>query len=184
MSNRGKFLFAIFGLMFLALIIWVVQTTPNEPPPTEKISPPKVMEYEGNILSEEVNGVKVWDLTAEHMVVDVETQNAELNNLIGHFYQQDGSSIEIKANYGTVENDSKNIHIEGDVIATTSEGAKLSSDKMDWQNKEGTLTAMGKIKLTKDDIMATGDIAESKDGFKHFLLKGHAHIIKGIKDKQ
>ena len=180
MSTRGKILLSIFGILFASLVIWVVSTTPDKPPKIEKIEPPKTMEYEGNTLSEEVNGIKIWDLTAERMVIDIETQNAELDNLVGHFYQKDGQSIELHADHGTYENETKNVHIEGNIIVTTSEGAKLTGGTLDWISKDEMLIANTKVKITKDDMQATGDRAESSDGFKHFWLKGHAHIIKGI----
>ena len=184
MSVKSKIFFASLGLMFAALVIWVVQTTPDAPPPAEKIEPPKVMEYEGNTLSEEVNGVKIWDLTAKKMRVDIETKNAELTDLVGHFYQSDGSSIELRAKRGIYEDSTKNVQVEGDVVVTTNDGAKLTSKKLNWQNNEGILTALDTVKITKDDIVATGDKAESKDGFKHFWLKGRAHIIKGVQTPQ
>lgn len=184
MSTRGKILLSIFGLMFAALIFWVVSTTPKEPPKVEKVMPPKVMEYEGNTISEEVNGVKIWDLTADKVLIEVKTQNAELQNIVGHFYQEDGKSIELRAKYGNYDNESKNVHVEGDVVVTTSEGAKLTSDKLDWISQDELLIAKGKVKILKDDIQATGDRAESKDGFRRFLLKGRAHIIKGIQNVQ
>ncbi len=182
MSSRGKILLSIFGIAFVALIIWVVQTTPDSPPPIDKVKPPTSMEYEGNTISEEVNGVKIWDLTADKVTIDIKTQNAELQNIVGHFYQEDGKSIELNADYGTYENDNKNVHVEGHVIVTTSEGAKLTSGKLDWISKDEILIASDKVKILKDDVQATGDRAESKDGFRRFLLKGRAHIIKGIKN--
>ena len=184
MSVKGKILFAIIGLAFTALVVWVVRTTPDAPPPVEKIDPPKIMQYEGNTLSEEVNGVKIWDLTAENMTIDIETKNAAFKNLLGHFYQEDGSSIELKAEHGIYDNDKKNMHIEGNVIVTTSEGAELKSEKLDWNGNESILTANEKVKITKDDIVATGDQAESKDGFRHFRLKGRVHIVKGGESSQ
>ena len=216
MSTNGKILLAIFGLFFIGVVIWVVQTTPDSPPPLNKVEPPKTMEYEGNTISEEVNGVKIWDLTAEKVIVDLATQNAELINPIGHFYQENGKTIELKANHGNYENDSKNvllegnvigqlnqtdgrsielhadicnytnedqnIHVEGSIAVTTSDGAKLTSGKLDWNGKNDTLIATEKVRITKDDMRATGDSAESRDGFSHFWLRGNAHIIKGVKN--
>ena len=40
------------------------------------------------------------------------------------------------------------------------------------------------VKILKDDMQAFGDRAESKDGFKHFFLKGHARVLKGVKNDE
>ena len=178
MDRNIKILIGIIAIAFVGLVIWVVQTTPDAPIPVEKVEPPKTMEYEGNTISEEVNGVKIWDLTADKAVIDIENQQSRLTNIVGHFYQEDGSTIELTAQAGLYDQLSKNVHIEGNVVVTTSQGAKLTSDKLDWNNEEATLTASEKVKISKDDIRASGDTALSNDGFKHFILRGHAHIIK------
>ena len=183
MDKKWKIFFAILTLGFAILVIWVVKTTPDTPK-IEKIEIPKTMEYEGNTISEEINGVKLWDLTADKIIVGIETQIAEMNNVVGHFYQSDGKSIELKANSGSYDNVSRNVHLEENVIVTTSEGAKLTSDKLDWNFDNETLTATDKVKISKDDIRASGDMAESRDGFKHFKLKGRVHIIKGVNENQ
>ena len=184
MDKKWKILLSALGIGFVCLVVWVVTNTPDAPPPVDKIEPPMTMEYVGNTISEEVNGVKIWDLTAEKVIVDVKTQNAELRNLTGHFYQQDGKSIELRAKYGNYDNTSKNVHVEGDVTITTDDNAKLTSVKLDWINADNLLIATDKVQISKDDIRASGDRAESSDGFKNFKLKGRAHIIKGIKDEQ
>lgn len=180
MNRNEKILLAIIAIAFTCLVVWVVSTTPDTPPALEKVEPPKTMEYEGNTISEEVNGVKIWDLTASKVIVDIEKQQSYLNNIVGHFYQNDGSSIELTAETGLYDQTTQNVHIEGKVVVTTSKGAKLTSDKLDWNNKEGILTATDKVKISKDDIRASGDMALSKDGFTNFIIKGNAHIIKGI----
>ena len=184
MSKKVKWLITFAGLMFAALVVWVVKTTPDAPPPVEKSTLPLQMEYEGNELSEEVNGVKIWDLTAERMIVDANTQNAELEKLIGHFYQADGRSIEFRAEHGAYNYETKDIYVNGNIFVETSDGARLICDQLGWVNKDGMLIALDNVKIIRDDIKATGDRAESADGFKHFWLKGHAHITKGMQPEE
>lgn len=180
MSKNWKRLIGLGALLFAALVIWVVATTPTEPPPLEHIDRPTTMEYEGNELSEEVNGVRLWDLTADRMVVDANTQDAELTKLVGHFYQADGRSIEFRADHGVYEYSTKDIHIDGNISVETSDGARLLSGKLDWINADGLLVATEDVKISRGDLKATGERAESSDGFKRFWLKGKAHITKGL----
>ena len=180
MSKNVKRLLMASAVMFVGLIVWVVKTTPDAPPKIDKVPAPMTMEYEGNELTEEVNGVRIWDLTAERMIVDANTQDAELEKLVGHFYQADGRSVEFRAEHGVYDYETKNIYVENNIIVETSDGARLLCDKLGWVNADGMLIAVENVKITRDDIKATGDRAESADGFKHFWLKGHAHIIKGV----
>ena len=184
MNTKLKIFLAVLGIAFVGVIIWAVTTTPDAPTATDKVESPTLMEYVGNTISEEVDGVKVWELTAGKAIVDIPTQNAALQDIVGHFYQKDGRTIELRAKFGFYENTTKNVRAEGDVIITTDDGAKLTCGKLDWLNTEYKLVAYEKVSIKKDDIKATGDIAESNDGFRNFKLKGNAHIIKGVKDEK
>ena len=179
MSSKGKWLVSALGLMFVALVVWVVQTTPEGPPKVDKSPTPMTMEYEGNELAEDINGVRIWDLTADRMVVDANMQSADLVKLVGHFYQTDGRTIEFRAEHGVYDYSTHDIHIDGNITVETSDGARLLSGKLDWINADGMLVATEDVKISRDDVKATGDRAESTDGFQHFWLKGHAHITKG-----
>ena len=182
MDTKLKILLALIGVAFVCVVVWAVATTPEAPtlPTVNNSESPDVVNYVGNTISEEVNGVKVWELTAEKSAINIITQDAELQNIIGHFYQKNGRIVELRAKSGTYDNTTKNVHVEGDVIVTTDDGAKLTSVKLDWLNNEYKLIAKEKVNITKDDIKATGDMAESIDGFRHFKIKGHAHIVKGV----
>lgn len=184
MSTRGKILLGTISLLFVCLVVWVIRTTPEPPPDQPVIDTEKKMVYDGNTLSEERNGKRIWDLTAKRMETDLKSNNTELTELVGHFYREDGKSIELKAKHGIYQQDKQEIHIDGDVVATTSDGAKLTSDRLDWQEKEDMLVASGKVKVTKDDLEATGDRIESKDAFSHFWIRGNARIVKGAKKNE
>ena len=184
MENKFKILLVALGIAFIGLVVWVVKTTPDEPPPVEKVEPPKTVEYEGNTISEEKDGVKIWELTADKFTIGIATNIAEMQNIVGHFYQQDGRTIELHADTGTYYGENKNVHLKGHVIVTTSEGAKLTSDNLEWSSVDEIITATDKVKITRDDVFMSGDKAESKDGFRHFKLQGRVHIIKGANNEQ
>ena len=181
MNTKLKVLLAMLGIAFVGVVIWAVTTTPEAPSAVDKVESPTMMEYVGNTISEEVDGVKVWELTAGRALVDIPTQNAALQDIVGHFYQKDGKTIELRAKFGFYDNTTKNVRVEGDVSVTTEDGAKLTCVKLDWLNDEYKIIAYEKVSVTKDDIKATGDMVESNDGFRNFKLKGHAHIIKDVK---
>ena len=183
MSTKWKAFLGTFGLLFVCLVIWVVRTTPDAPAPVEKLDAPRAMTYEGNTLMEEKNGVKIWDISADSMQVDTTTQNVEMVNPVGHFYPQDGNTVELRAKHGTYNQMTKNVHVENEVTVTTKDGAKLTAETLDWVAGEELLIAMGKVKVTKDDLLAEGDRIEAQKGFQHFKIQGNAHIVKGVQDE-
>ena len=137
------------------------------------------MSYDGNVLSEEKNGRKIWDLTAEHIDVDVKTRDAKLEKLKGHFYAEDGRVVEVTADKGTYEDKTKNIVIVGNVDVKNSDGARLTSDELRWEAAKQLLAAVGSAKVTKEDMLATGERIESSDGFNKVKVIGKAHLAKG-----
>ena len=85
---------------------------------------------------------------------------------------------------GYYDQDSKDVHVEGDVVMTDGEGGKLETVHLDWLSEPAMLIATEDVKISKDDVRAFADRAESMNGFRKFLLKGNAHILKGVKDEE
>ena len=183
MENKTKILIAVLGILFICLVTWVVRTTPDAPPPSDYIEPPNFIEYENNVIVEEKNGVKIWELTSDKIRIDTNAQIAELDNIKGKFFKEDGKVLELTAVKGYYDQNSQNIHLDGDIVMLDGEGGKLTSVHLDWVDAEGLLFATEDVKISKDDMRAFADRAESKDGFKKFSLKGNAHILKGVKEE-
>jgi len=181
MSTRWKIFSGIIALLFVSLAVWVIRTTPEAPAPIDKVETPSTMSYGGNTITEEKNGVKLWDLTADSMEVETETQNVTMKNVTAHFYQKDGNTIELRAKNGMYNQLTKDIHADTEVVVTTKDGAKLTGDALDWRAAEEILVAQGKAKVTKDDMLAEGDRIEARDGLQKIKIQGHAHIVKGVK---
>lgn len=184
MDNKIKILIGVLAVLFVCLLTWVVRTTPDEPPPVEIIEPPTVMEYEGNTLTEEKDGITIWELTSEKIRVDANTHLAEFDKVHGKFFQADGKVLELTANKGHYDQDSKNVHVEGEVVVLDGDGGKLTGNNLDWISNEEKIVATGDVKISKDDMRAFADQAESMNGFQKFYLKGNARVLKGVKDDE
>ena len=182
MENKIKILIGVLGILFVCLVTWVVRTTPTEPPPSDYIEPPGFMEYENNTIVEEKNGVKIWELTSDKIRIDSNTQIAEFDNIKGKFFKEDGKVLELTAVKGYYDQTNHNVRLDGDIVMLDGEGGKLTSVHLDWVDAEDMLVATEDVKISKDDMRAFADRAESKDGFKKFFLKGNAHILKGVKE--
>lgn len=183
-SGKIKILVATAIVLFVCLIVWVIRTTPKPPPQIEKLDPPAIMEYEDNVIVEEKDGVKLWEIASDKIRVNTTTQAAEFENVHGKFYQEDGKILELTANKGNYDKQTGDVHVEGDVVVLDGEGGKITGEKLDWVGEEEMIVATENVKITKNDIQAFGDRAESKDGFKHFFLKGNARVLKGVKNEE
>mgnify|MGYP002867680286 CR=1 FL=1 len=141
MSGAGKIVAATVVVAAGALVFWAVSTVPQAPPPVKTDDSPRVMSYEDNVISEEKDGKKVWDLTAKTTKVDVDTQDAEMSDITGHYYGKDGQTVTLKADRGTYGKESKIVRLEGNIEATTTDGIKLTSAKLIWNGDEEILSA-------------------------------------------
>jgi LPS export ABC transporter protein LptC len=184
MSKMHKGLIAVAVAAFAALVVWAVATVPEPPAkPEAPVEENKVMRYDGNEISEEKNGRKIWDLTAEHIDVNIETRDAVLENLQGHFYAEDGRVVEVKASKGTYAEGTKDIVLSGNVEIKNSDGAQLNSDELRWDAQKEILAAIGNAKAVKEDMLATGDRIESSDGFNKIKISGKAYLRRGGETK-
>ncbi len=179
MSKKAKGIALVVLVGFVALVYWAVSTVPKPP---EKIidEPSRHMTYDNNTISEEKNGKRIWELKAGHMDVDMESQDATLTDIEGHFYEKDGRILTVTAKTGKYTAKTHDIDIEGDVVIESSDGARLTSDALHWTSSNEKLAAVGNATAAKDDMRATGDAIESTDGFGKIKIIGHAHLEKGV----
>lgn len=179
MSKRSKILLGIGAAVFAGLIAWTILTIPDAPEISDQPDEPPVMTYDDNTIHEEKNGRKIWELNAEHMSVELETQNIKLEKITGHFYAEDGRTVEVLADGGSYDNETKDIVINGHVDIHTSDGARLTGDELRWSSQDEVLAAVGNATASKDDMKASGDRIESTDGFNKIKIIGKAHLVKG-----
>lgn len=150
MSTREKIFGAVAVIFFVCLVVWVVRTTPKEPPPIEKVEPPTVMEYEGNTITEEKDGKVIWELTCDKMRVDSITQDMELTKVRGKYYDDD-KVWELTAQRGIYDQTEKVIYVEGDVVIVNNvDQAELRSEELAWLTEKEILTASGKVSVVND----------------------------------
>lgn len=179
MSMKAKIL-AGFGLLLaVGLVAWAVLTVPEPQPRTEEPEGPRIMSYENNVISEEKDGRKIWELTAERTEIDIDNYDTIMTGIVGRFYQENGRVVEVKSDKGLYSGESKNIKLTDGVVITSGDGAKLTSRELEWLAKEEILVASGEARVTKDDMLASGDRIESADGFNKIKVIGHAHWEKG-----
>ena len=75
----------------------------------------------------------------------------------------------------------KDVVLKGNARAELSSGGAVAADEIGWLRSEDKLTATGKVRITKDDILATADKATTDTGFENLRLEGTAEVQKGAK---
>ncbi len=151
----------------------------QERPPVE-VSGPALL-FEGNRLVEKKNGKVLWELEATNITVEKATGQVVLLDVQAVFYRDDGTKLNVVAKTGQFDSKTKNLQLTGEVVATSTDGAKLTADAAAWQQKEELITAKGKARLEKPDVVATADEMQTDRGLEKIRLSGNAVIVKGGK---
>lgn len=180
MNKNKKIIIGVLAAFLLGIIFWTVQTLPEVPDAPNGLEK-RIMTYNGNTISEEKNGRKIWEVSAETMEVDIDTQDAALTNMVARFYTEDGKTMEVKAPRATYTAKKKYLECFDGITGSGSDGEKVKCDKIEWNADNSRLALIGNAELEreKDHIKAKGDKIESTDNFNKFKIEGHAHLEKG-----
>lgn len=175
MSKRARLAAILAAVIAVGVVVWSVSTVPA-PPPKDTTETSSKMTYEGNTISEEKDGRKVWEVTAEHMEVDVKTQDATMEGVTGHFYGTDGKTTTLFADGGTYNGKTRDIKLKGNIYIMNSDGAVMTSDELEWTAQKELLAAIGNVVATNKDVFVTAARVESGGDFQKVKATGKAHI--------
>lgn len=180
MNKQFTILLATVLIFVGGAVYWAFSAAPppepDAPPETE---PPAALTYHGNTLSEEKDGKKVWELTADVIELDANANRTILKGVRGTFYQENGESLTLRAPEAVYEIEEKNIAMTGGATAVSSDGAELTADRMLWEGAAEKFSGEGNVRLTRGDTLLVGDKIESGDGFERVIVTGNARIVKG-----
>jgi LPS export ABC transporter protein LptC len=183
-NGKGKIFLIVVAAAFLYLVFWTVTSIPDPPTPKPPDDSPRLMTYEDNVISERKDGKVIWELKAKKISINIDTQDSTMEGIEGRFFAEDGRVVEITARGGVYNQTTQNVVLDGEIKAKVSDGAELTADKLAWDSAKGLLSVEGNVKAKKDDMRASGDRAETTDGFRRFKIIGHAHIEKGVRDEK
>lgn len=182
MKMTGKFAAGFLGctLLLAGGLYYFLRPEPPEPvaTPKEESTVPSAL-LEGNKLIEKKNGRIIWELEAKTAEVDKTTGRIALVEVKAAFYRDDGTRLDVTAQNGDFDSKTHDVGLVGNVVAVSTDGARLMTDAAQWKQKEDLITAKGKVKLTKPGIMATADEAQTDRALENIRLLGNAVIVKG-----
>ena len=174
-------------VLFLAFGVWYFvkdEPLPIKQPTAEVGTNPSAnMTFAGSSIVEEKDGKRLWELSAEKIEVDPNTKTIYLHNLKALFYQPAGGTVEMIAHQGSLDSTTKNITMDGEIIATASDGSRLKAANLRYNAKENRIYGAGGVTVTKEDTVLTGDAIESDTNLAKVKISGNAKVTKGGKDR-
>ena len=126
-------------------------------------------------------GKKSWDLAGKS--ADVFSEVVKLKKVVGNNYAQN-DTINLTADNGDFNKKSGVVHLQDNVVITTSSGSKLTTDTLDWDRKQQMVSTLDKINLSRADMNLSGQGASGQTGLKQIILDKNVRLDIQALDKQ
>lgn len=126
-------------------------------------------------------GKKSWDLSGKS--ADIFNDVVKLKEVVGNHYAEK-DNINLTADNGDFNKSSGVVHLENNVVITTSSGAKLTTNSLDWDRKQQIVSTLDKISLQRQDMNLTGEGAKGQTALKQVELEKNVRLDIMPTDKQ
>lgn len=113
-------------------------------------------------------GKKTWDIAGK--TADIFTDIVKLNQVNGNLYGET-ENIKLAAAKGDFNKKESKMHLEKDVVLTTSSGAKLTTDSLDWDKRSNIITTPDSVNITRDNMITDAIGAVGQPGLNQVELK-------------
>lgn len=113
-------------------------------------------------------GKKAWDLQGKS--ADIFTDIIKLKDVVGNLYGKE-EDIKLTAEQGDFDKAEGSIHLQQNVVITTSSGAKLLTDSLDWDRKNQIVSTKDLVNITKENIFTVAQGAVGEPGLNKMTLK-------------
>ena len=126
-------------------------------------------------------GKKTWDISGK--TADIQDEMVRMDNITGNLYGEQ-ENIKLTSDNGDFNRKDGKVHLEDNVVITTTSGARLVTDSMDWDRKNQLVTTPDVVNITRDNIKTVGRGARGEPSLKKVSLKEDVQVdILPVQDK-
>ena len=150
-------------LTFLTFLFLTCNLFAQDQKPQE--SDQQIMDF--SLASFGEKGKKTWDLSGKS--ADIFQDVVKLKDVIGNLYGKE-EDIKLTADKGDFDKTQGKIHLEDNVIITTSTGAKLTTDSLDWDRKNKLVTTQDAVNIERGNMVTTASGARGEPDLKKISL--------------
>jgi len=132
----------------------------------QEASDQQIMDF--SLASFGEKGKKTWDLSGKS--ADIFSNVVKLNDVIGNLYGKD-EDIKLTADKGDFDKVDGKIHLQENVVITTSSGSKLTTDSLDWDRKNQLVTTNDAVNIQRGNMVTTASGARGEPDLKKVSLQ-------------
>jgi LPS export ABC transporter protein LptC len=142
-------------IRLLSFIIFVLSLRIFEAGATDAQSPgPDQQISDFSVAGFGEKGKKTWDLSGKS--ADIVADTIKLNDITGNMYG-DKEDIKLTSDTGDFDKANGKVHLEDNVVITTSSGAQLTTDSLDWDRKNEVVSTNDKVNIEKENMTVVAD---------------------------
>ena len=110
-------------------------------------------EFQGfNLTGYTDAGQKKWDVQGDR--ADILGDVVKLTNIVAKAYGEE--QVNLTAQEGVLNKVTGKMHLEKDVVITAQNGARLTTDSLDWDREKDLVTTPDEVMIVKEGMTATG----------------------------
>ena len=118
-------------------------------------------------------GKKSWDLSGKS--ADIFTDVVKLKSVVGNLYGK-GEDIKLTADKGDFNKTEGKVHLEDNVVITTSAGTKMTTDSLDWDRKNQLVSTEDFVNIERQNMVTTAYGARGETNLKKVSLKNDVTV--------
>jgi LPS export ABC transporter protein LptC len=145
-------------LVFFALPCFAM---PADTSISSSAEPQQMLDF--NIAGYGTAGQKTWEIQGASM--DMEGKDVNISDITAHLYG-DKENMVLTADHGRFDKDTGIVYLKDNVRAVTATGAQLTTNTLDWSQKDQTITTADQVNITKGNMQAQGQGIEAKPDLK------------------
>jgi len=118
-------------------------------------------------------GKKSWDLAGK--TADIFGDVVKLKEVVGNMYGKE-EDIKLTAQKGDFNKADGKVHLEKDVVITTTSGAKLTTDYLDWDRKNQQVSTGAPLNIQRANMVTTATGAKGNPNLKKVVLEKEVKV--------
>jgi len=148
-----------FLIVMVGLTLWINYRARK---PAEEAQLPKIAiegadsRIEKIRFVEEKQGRRTWELEAKSMQHYQDQNVMLLEDVKLTFFAEDGRTFTVTGKEGKVQQDTKNMELRGDVVATSSDGYRFKTQSVAYNHQEKKIETPDRVELDGDQLWLKG----------------------------
>lgn len=118
-------------------------------------------------------GKKAWDISGK--TADIFENLIKLESVVGNLYGE-SEDIKLTADRGDFDKKVGSVHLEQNVVITTSTGAKLTTESLDWDRKNQIVSTKDRVNIEKENMITTASGATGQPNLNKVNLEKDVEV--------